>query len=245
MNIQLNSDLGEGFGSWKMGMDKEIMPFIDMANIACGFHASDPLIMQETVKLAKQESVKIGAHPGYPDLVGFGRRSLKCSTKEIEAFVIYQIGALQAVCASNETSVKYVKPHGALYNDMMKDDTIFLAIATGISRVDKNLEFMILSTSNNAHYEALVKPLGLKLIYEVFADRTYTNEGYLVARTQQGAVLHDKKSVLQRIDLLQQSSELKTIDGSIIKMQADSICVHGDNDQAIAFVKSLREYINR
>lgn len=242
--MKLNCDLGESFGSWKMGKDEEIIPLIDMANVACGFHASDPLVMQKSVKLLKEYGVTIGAHPGYPDLVGFGRRSLKCSFEEIEAFVIYQVGALEGVCKSCDTKVEYVKPHGALYNDMMRDDEVIRAIMSGVSRVDKSLKLMILSTKKNEKYEKLASEYGLGLIYEVFADRAYTDEGFLVPRTSEGAVIHDLQSVLDRIDLLKDEGKLITISGKKIELRADSMCVHGDNDKAVEFVKALRKYID-
>ncbi|WP_458700477.1 5-oxoprolinase subunit PxpA [Sulfurospirillum sp. 1307] len=242
--MKLNCDLGESFGSWKMGEDELIIPLIDMANVACGFHASDPLVMQKTVKLLKENGVQIGAHPGYPDLVGFGRRSLKCSFEEIEAFVIYQIGALSGVCKSLGTKVEYVKPHGALYNDMMRDEVVLKAIMSAISKIDNSLKLMILSTTKNSYYEKLAKEFGIGLIYEVFADRAYTNEGLLVPRTQEGAVIHDLHVVLDRINLLKKEGKLISIDGSEIELRADSMCVHGDNKEAVAFVKALREYID-
>ena len=145
MKIKLNCDMGESFGIWKMGLDEEIMPYVDMANLACGFHASDPLTMTKAVILAMKHQVEIGAHPGYQDLVGFGRRSMLCSLEEIKAIVIYQIGALAGICKSHNTHISYVKPHGALYNDMMKDENIFKAILSGISSYNKELKLMILS----------------------------------------------------------------------------------------------------
>lgn len=227
-----------------MGVDEDIMPFIDSANIACGFHASDPLIMQQTVKLACKHGVTIGAHPGYPDLVGFGRRSIKCSSPEIEFLVIYQCGALEAICKANGSKIEYVKPHGALYNDMMKDEEIFMSIVRALSKYNKDLKLMILSTNNNFHYETLAKAYDIGLIYEVFADRGYTQEGLLVPRTQEGAVIESTDEIIQRIALLQSEKKLKTASGEKIDMQADSMCVHGDNQQAVNLVKSLREYID-
>jgi len=245
MKLKLNCDLGESFGPWKMGIDEAIMPFIDMANIACGFHASDPVIMQHTVELAVKYNVTIGAHPGYPDLVGFGRRSMKCTPKEIEAFLVYQCGALEAICKANDTQVKYVKPHGALYNDMMSDDKVFTAIINGLAKYNKNLKLMILSTQNNAYYKEIANASGIELIYEVFADRAYTNKGLLVPRIEGGSVIESKQEILDRISLLQQENKLKTISNENINMQADSMCVHGDNQKAVELVKALREYINK
>lgn len=244
MKLLLNCDLGESFGPWKMGIDEAIMPYIDSANIACGFHASDPVTMQHTVELAVKNGVIIGAHPGYPDLVGFGRRSMKCTSSEIESIVIYQCGALEAICKANGTNIKYVKPHGALYNDMMSNEDIFVSIVKALSKYNKQLKLMVLSTTNNAHYETLAKAYDIELIYEVFADRGYTKEGLLVPRTQEGAVIESKDEIIKRIALLQNEKKLLTASGEKIDMQADSMCVHGDNQKAVDLVKVLREYID-
>ena len=145
MGIKLNCDMGESFGIWKMGLDEEIMPYIDMANLACGFHASDALTMNKSVLLAKKNNVTIGAHPGYQDLVGFGRRSMSCSDEEISSLVLYQMGALSAFCKAHETCVSYVKPHGGLYHDMMNKENVFKSILSAISSYDKSIKLMILS----------------------------------------------------------------------------------------------------
>lgn len=241
--IKLNSDLGEGFGVYSINDESNIMPYIDMANIACGFHAGDPLTIQKTVLLALQNGVEIGAHPGYPDLVGFGRRSLKCKSEEIEAFVIYQIGALNALVMANGGVATYVKPHGALYNDMMQNDEIFISILRAIDKYDKNLKLMILSTSNNKKYEKIASKYGVKLMYEVFADRAYTKDGFLVPRTEYGAVLSSHEEVEDRLIQLIKDKTLTSIDNITLTLQADSLCVHGDNEEAIALVKSLREIL--
>jgi len=240
--IKLNCDMGESFGSWKMGLDSEVMPYIDMSNIACGFHAGDPLVMDKTIKLAKQNGVTIGAHPGYPDLVGFGRRSLKCSAKEIESFIIYQVSALKGFCKTNEVDLEYVKPHGALYNDMMKDEEVFKAIVNGVKSYDANLKLMILSSSKNEKYQEIAGDL--KLIYEVFADRAYMDDGSLMPRSMDGSVLHDEKDVLERLKILVQKGVIISHTGKELKLQADSMCVHGDNEKALELVKSLRGYLD-
>jgi len=242
--LRLNCDLGESFGSWKMGEDELVIPLIDMANVACGFHAGDPLVMQKSVKELKKHGVQIGAHVGYPDLVGFGRRSLKCSFDEIEAFSIYQTGALRGVCRANGVTLEYVKPHGALYNDMMRDDEILRAIMSAISKIDSSLKLMILSTCKNSYYEEMAKEFGLKLIFEVFADRAYTNEGYLVPRTQEGAVLHSVQEVKKRIDMLKREGKLLSIDKKELSLRADSLCVHGDTKEAVEFVRVIRSYLD-
>jgi len=239
--IKLNCDAGESFGSWKMGLDEAIMPYVDMANFACGFHAGDPLIMDRSIKLALKHGVSIGAHPAYPDLMGFGRRSMVCSLDEVESMVIYQIGALQGFATANGATLSYVKPHGGLYNDMMKDERIFKAVATAVARVNPKLKLMILSMVDTSKYEAIAKALGLELLYEVFADRAYDDNGLLVPRTQKGAVLHDVQAVIERLKLLQKEGLLETISGKRIALRADTLCVHGDNEEAVVLVETLRK----
>jgi len=241
MSIKLNCDAGESFGSWKMGLDEAIMPYVDMANFACGFHAGDPLIMDRSIKLALKHGVSIGAHPAYPDLMGFGRRSMVCSLDEVESMVIYQIGALQGFATANGATLSYVKPHGGLYNDMMKDERIFKAVATAVARVNPKLKLMILSMVDTSKQEAIAKELGLELIYEVFADRAYDDNGLLVPRTQKGAVLHDVQTVIERLKLLQKEGVLETISGKKIALRADTLCVHGDNEEAVTMVETLRK----
>lgn len=239
--IKLNCDAGESFGSWKMGLDEAIMPYVDMANFACGFHAGDPVIMDHSIKLALKHGVSIGAHPAYPDLAGFGRRSMVCSLEEIEAMVIYQIGALQGFVQANGATLSYVKPHGGLYNDMMKDERIFRAVATAVTRLNPKLKLMILSMVDTSKQEAIAKELGLELIYEVFADRAYDESGLLVPRNQKGAVLHDVHAVIARLRLLQKEGVLETISGKKIALRADTLCVHGDNEAAVLMVETLRK----
>ncbi|WP_084218520.1 5-oxoprolinase subunit PxpA [Sulfurospirillum arsenophilum] len=239
--IKLNCDAGESFGSWKMGLDEAIMPYVDMANFACGFHAGDPVIMDRSIKLALKHGVTIGAHPAYPDLVGFGRRSMVCSLEEVETMVIYQIGALQGFVTANGATLSYVKPHGGLYNDMMKDERIFRAIASAVARLNPKLKLMILSMVDTSKQEAIAKELGLELIYEVFADRAYDDSGLLVARSQKGAVLHDVEAVIERLKLLQKEGVLETISGKKIALRADTLCVHGDNEEAVKMVETLRK----
>lgn len=241
MSIKLNCDAGESFGSWKMGMDEAVIPYVDMANFACGFHAGDPLIMDKSIKLALKHNISIGAHPAYPDLVGFGRRSVACSLEEIEAMVIYQCGALKAFCDANGAKLSYVKPHGALYNDMMKDLRVFKAVVQAVSRFDKNLKVMVLSMVDIAGHEAIAKECGVGLLYEAFADRAYDDAGLLVPRSQKGSVLHDVEAVKNRLLLLKNEGLLETISGKRIALKVDSLCVHGDNEEAVALVRTLRE----
>ena len=244
MKIKLNCDMGGSFGIWKMGLDEQIMPYVDMANLACGFHASDPLTMTKAVILAMKHQVEIGAHPGYQDLVGFGRRSMLCSLEEIKAIVIYQIGALAGICKSHNTHISYVKPHGALYNDMMKDENIFKAILSGISSNNKDLKLMILSSSKNEEYSSIAMNYGISLYYEVFADRNYNDDGSLVARSNENAVIHDEFEVMDRITLLKENGYLYSINKQRLFLRPHTICVHGDNEQALEFVKNIRKLLN-
>lgn len=240
MNIKLNCDMGESFGIWKMGLDEEIMPYVDMANLACGFHASDALTMQKSVRLACENDVEIGVHPGYPDISGFGRRSMNCSFEEIETLVLYQMGALSAFCKANGTAFTYVKPHGALYNDMMKNEMVFKAILTAISSYDKSLKLMILSTSKGEKYEKVANSFGIELLFEVFADRNYNKDGTLVSRTFEHAVIHEIDVVLNRIKTLKNEGYLVSHSGEKLYIKSDVICVHGDNQEALEFIKTLR-----
>lgn len=241
MKIKLNCDMGESFGIWKMGNDEEIMPYIDMANLACGYHASDALTMNRAVALAKEHNVTIGAHPSYQDLIGFGRRSILCSLEEIKSIILYQLGALSAFCRAHGTTISYVKPHGALYNDMMRDENIFKAVLNAISSYDKNIKLMILSSSKNEAYEFTAKQYSINLIYEVFADRNYNDDGSLVLRGLENAVIHDELEVVNRITTLNDRGYLTSVSGQKLFIKADSVCVHGDNENALEFIKLLRK----
>ena len=241
MKIKLNCDMGESFGIWKMGLDEQIMPYIDMANLACGFHASDAVTMNKSVILAKKYNITIGAHPAYQDLVGFGRRTILCSLEEIKSIILYQLGALSAFCKAHGTAVSYVKPHGALYNDMMRDENIFKAILNAIASFDKNIKLMILSSSKNEAYEHTAKLYSIGLIYEVFADRNYNDDGSLVSRVHENAVIHDELEVVSRIVNLKEKSFLHSINGQKLFLKTDTICVHGDNEKAFEFIKLLRK----
>lgn len=231
--------MGEGFGIYSLGLDDEIMPYIDMANLACGFHASDPVVMHRSVKSAIENGVKIGAHPSYPDLNGFGRREMKCSSEEIVSFVIYQCGALDALCKTYGTKVTYLKPHGALYNTMMKDMDVFKAICKAVSKYNKKIKLMILSNSDNKKYNKIAKKYGIKLLYEVFADRGYNDDGSLVKRGESGDVLSSDQEVIKRAKLLLDKGIIKSINGEKLKLKADTLCVHGDNQSAFKLIEAL------
>lgn len=237
MRIDINCDMGESFGVYTLGCDAAAMPYVTSINVACGFHASDPSNMWKTVKEAKQYKLAIGAHPAFPDLVGFGRRAMAASRDEIFADVVYQIGALAAICKAEGLALQHVKAHGALYNMAEKDIAIGTVIAEAIKRVDPGL-YMVCSCSS-----AMVKAaqtVGINYVEEAFADRAYTKEGTLVPRTQAGAVIHDTGEVAARVLHLVQSGKIRTIDGTEITLKADTICVHGDTPGAVEMIKEIR-----
>jgi UPF0271 protein len=243
MTMKLNCDLGESFGAWTMGLDREVMPHIDQANIACGFHAGDPLVMQKTLALAKEFNVNIGAHPSYPDLVGFGRRSMACSTQEIIALIHYQVAALDGMAMAQGLCIDYVKPHGALYNDMMQKPEVFSAILTAITDYPKPLALMLQATPDIEHYKIQANKLGINLYSEAFADRCYDDEGRLLSRSQAGAVL-DKAGMLAQVKQLASQGSVTTISGKVLSLGVDSLCVHGDNLASVKAVGEIKALIS-
>ena len=244
--MKLNCDMGESFGCWVMGNDAEVMPYVDMANIACGFHASDPDQMVATIRLAKQHRVAIGAHPGYDDKQGFGRRSIPHNDDAITHLVAYQIGAIEALCRLESTQIAYVKPHGALYNDMMADESVYRAILRAVAALNcqraEPLALMVLARRDNRYYQALAMAAGVGLLFEGFADRAYDAEGLLVSRAKPGAVYHDAQRIIHQVSELA-GGRLTAVDGSELSLQVDSICVHGDNEQSIAIVRQLAQVV--
>ena len=236
--IDLNCDLGESFGNYKIGLDDEVIRHISSANVACGFHASDPLVMQKTVALAKENGVCIGAHPGFPDLVGFGRRNMSVSPAEAKALVQYQIGALDAFCKAAGVKLCHVKPHGALYNMAGKDEILAQAVCEGIFEYDSNL--ILLGLSGSKMIEA-GKKIGLRTASEVFADRAYEADGSLVARSKPGAVITDENLAVSRVVEMVKNGRVTSITGNEIEIKADSICLHGDGVKAVEFAKRIKE----
>ncbi len=237
LRVDLNCDLGESFGNYKLGLDEEVIKFISSANVACGFHASDPLVMAKTVKIAKDAGVAVGAHPGFPDLTGFGRRNMNVLPAELKAMVQYQIGALKAFCDSNKIKMQHVKPHGAMYNMAAKDEKLAIAIAEGIAEVDDSL--ILLGLSGSEMLKAAEK-MGLKSKKEVFADRAYEEDGTLVARTKPGSMITDENLAIERVLQMIKKGSVKAVTGKEIPIEADSICVHGDSPKALDFVKKIR-----
>lgn len=238
--MKLNCDLGESFGAWTMGQDARIIPLIDMANVACGFHASDPLIMTETVQLALKHNVAIGAHPAYQDLTGFGRRSIYHTPDQIRALLWYQVGALEGICGSVGAQLSYVKPHGALNNDMMKDTGLLLTVMEAIAGYRQGLALMIPATLQSDLHRELADRTGVPLLLEAFADRAYDDAGQLVSRSVAGAVLHEHNKILEQALSFTHKRGVHSVSGQWLSLEADSLCVHGDNDAALAAVTAIR-----
>lgn len=238
MRVDLNSDLGEGFGAYKMGLDDDIIPLVSSINIACGFHAGDPCIMHKTIRLAKRYSVSIGAHPSYPDLLGFGRRNLCISTSEAMDYTLYQLGALFGFVQAHGLCIQHVKPHGALYNMAATDYQLALALCEAVAKFDDKIIFLGLYASEMAN---AAKRLGLRYANEVFADRAYNDDGTLVSRSVTGALIDDEHIASQRVLSMVKNQKVTTINNKEIAIKADSICIHGDNLKAIKFAQTIRE----
>jgi UPF0271 protein len=238
-SIDLNCDLGEGYGAWPMGDDAAMIELATSVNIACGFHAGDADIMRRTVELAKARGVSIGAHPGYPDLHGFGRRPMPGLTaSEIENLVAYQIGALQAIATMAGHEVTHVKAHGALSNVACEDDMVARAIASAIRAVEPCLIFVVLA---NSRLVRAGEAVNLSMVHEVFADRAYEDDGTLVSRRKPGAVLHDAGEIAQRVVRMVQDGAVVSVTGKVIKMRADTVCIHGDTPGAVEIARGVRK----
>lgn len=244
MKIDLNCDMGESFGAYTLGMDAEIISSISSANIACGFHAGDPSVMSRTVKLAADNGVGIGAHPGFPDLMGFGRRNMDCGTDEIRDYLIYQIGALQAFCIAHGVRLRHVKPHGALYNMAVVNESLVRTIAQAISRIDKNLFMVALAGKHDGRMASIAQEEGIKMIFEAFPDRAYTPEGTLVSRREPGAVIHDPDEAAERALRMAVEGVVIAIDGTRVPMSVATLCVHGDNPSAVALARAIRNRLD-
>lgn len=235
--VDLNSDLGESFGSYTIGNDEAVLDYITSANIACAFHASDPVVMQKTVILALKKGVAIGAHPGYPDLVGFGRRSLNISLEEARAYMIYQIGALNGFAGAYGGRLSHVKPHGALYNDAARNYDLARALAEAVYMVNKELVFVGLAGSEMIRAG---RDVGLKTANEVFADRAYNPDGTLVSRKNENAVIHDENECISRVLSMVRDGKVKAVNGDYVSIKADTVCIHGDSPKALEFAVRIR-----
>ncbi len=235
--IDLNSDLGESFGRYTLGCDDKIIPLISSANIACGYHASDPVVMDRTMAMAKDARIRVGAHPGFPDLMGFGRRNLSVTPEEAKTYTLYQLGALDAFCRAHGMKMQHVKPHGALYNMAAKDYALSAAICEAVRSFDDRLIVLALSGGQLAKAAA---DMGLRTAQEVFADRAYEEDGTLVNRRKEGAMITDEEEAIARVIRMVKERKVTAITGRDIPIAADSVCVHGDGARALAFVEKIR-----
>lgn len=242
MKVDLNCDLGEAFGNYSFGGDDQIIPLITSANIACGFHAGDQNVMNQTVELAKANGVGIGAHPGLPDLQGFGRRNMDLSPKEIYDIVIYQLGALSGFCNVHQVKINHVKPHGALYQMGARDKAIAHAIAQAVYDFDESLIYVGLS---NTLLVTEAQAVGLTTASEVFADRRYEDDGQLVSRKESDALITDTEEAIEQVVKMVKSQKVITKNNKEIDIQADTICVHGDGEHALEFVTKIRERLSK
>lgn len=236
-SIDLNSDLGESFGAYTVGTDRKLMQYITSASVACGWHAGDPVVMKETVAAAKAHGIGIGAHPGYPDLMGFGRREMKLLPDEVYAYVLYQLGSLHAFTQAAGVHLQHLKPHGALYNQACKDEQLAGAICRAARDFDRDL--IILAPYASA-FRGAAEELDLPFAAEFFADRAYRPDGSLVPRKEAGAVIRDPALACRRVLQMAQEGTVECMDGTILSMRCASICVHGDNEPALETVRMIR-----
>jgi 5-oxoprolinase (ATP-hydrolysing) subunit A len=241
MRVDLNSDVGESFGAYTIGHDPILLPHVTSANVACGFHAGDPGVMRTTVALAKQHGVAVGAHPGFPDLVGFGRRELHATPREVEDFVVYQIGALAAIASAQGVRLQHVKPHGALFNMAVHDIALADAIARAAAAVDPEL---ILFGLPGSELVRAGERAGLRTAREAFADRAYLPDGTLVSRRRPGAVVHDAGAVEARVLRMATDRTVVAADGSAVRLEIDTICVHGDTPGAADLAARIRRALD-
>lgn len=241
IQIDMNSDVGESFGVYRLGLDEGVIPHVTSANIACGFHAGDPSVMRRTVALAKQHGVEVGAHPGFPDLLGFGRRNVDATVEEIQDYVIYQVGALMAFARSQGLRLQHVKAHGSLYNMAVANFKIWEAMAEAVAKVDRDFILVVLASSKGDSLRDIGKHHGIRIAFEAFPDRAYNKDGSLVSRKEKGAVIHDHEIVAKRGLKMALEGRVVALDGTEIELRADTLCVHGDNPAAVEMVRRIRQ----
>lgn len=235
--VDLNADLGESYGRYTVGNDKQIIPLISSANVACGFHAGDPTVLLNTLEQIKASGTTgLGAHPSYPDRQGFGRRYMDMTHEEVRAFLLYQLAALEGMAKTIGLTLNHVKPHGALYNQTFIDYSLAQVIAKTVREYNPQLKLMGLANQNLVQAG---KEIGLSVVNEVFADRAYESDGTLVSRRKEGAMITDTKQAVDRVIRMVTEGKVQSIDGQDIKIQADSICVHGDGEKALDFVQEI------
>ena len=239
--VDINCDMGESFGVYTIGMDAEVIRHITSANIACGFHAGDPMVLDQTVGLAAVNGVGVGAHPGYPDLMGFGRRTMACSAEEIRNYIIYQVGAVRGFCDAHGVALQHVKPHGSLYNMAVEDESLTRAIAAAVAAVDPNLLLVALAGQTAPRVREIATASRLQVLFEAFPDRAYTAQGSLVSRRKPGAVIKDPQTVAQRALMMAAEGKVVSEDGTVLELAVDTLCVHGDNPAAVDLVRAIRQ----
>jgi UPF0271 protein len=243
--VDINCDMGESFGDYKIGNDEKVVGHITSANIACGFHASDPNVMEKTVRLCKEHGVMVGAHPGYPDLTGFGRRFMDVSEPELINYVLYQIGALKGFLDLYEMPLQHVKLHGALYNYLVNREKLFLNIVGPSRKAFGDIIFLTLGTKRTAQLKKTCKDEGIRLALEAFPDRNYTDEGELLPRKYKEAVLKNNELIATRAMRMVKERGIESINGQWIDMDIDTLCIHGDNQESIEAARKIREYLTR
>lgn len=243
--IDLNCDMGESFGDYRLGLDQEVIKYVTSANVACGFHASDPTVMRKTVELCKTHRVMVGAHPGYPDLLGFGRRSMDCTEEEIIDYVIYQVGALKGFLDYYRLGLQHIKLHGALYNQMVKEEELFLRIVREARKAFGNLIFLTLGTRQTKELKRVSRKKGIRLALEAFPDRMYTDEGELLSRKHKDAVLKDSDLIARRAVKMIMEKGIESVNGSWIDMDIDTLCIHGDNLESVEAAVKIHAYAQR
>lgn len=239
--IDLNSDVGESFGRYTIGLDDEVIPLISSANIACGYHAGDPAVMKKTIALAKANGVGAGAHPGFPDLMGFGRRNMDITLAELKEYVAYQVGALQGFATMAGIRLQHVKPHGALYNMAVNNPDMWDAVAEVVAAIDDRLILFVLGGANREDLKAIGDRWGIRVAFEFFADRAYTPQGTLVPRSLPGAVFNDPNQAARQVLTMVTEGKVVCIDGTEIPLSGDTVCVHGDNPAALNLVRHIRD----
>ncbi len=240
--VDLNSDLGESFGRYTLGNDDKIIPLVTSANVACGYHASDPVVMNKTIAMAASAGIQAGAHPGFPDLMGFGRRNMAVTPDEAYAYTLYQLGALDGFLRAHGMKMQHVKPHGALYNMAAKDYALSKGICQAVKDFDSSLIVLALSGGELAKASM---DLGLRTAQEVFADRAYEEDGTLVNRRKEGAMITDENEAIARVVRMVKEQKVTAVTGKDIPIQADSVCVHGDGAKALAFVEKIRAELTK
>jgi len=241
--VDINCDMGESFGVYTTGADEQVVPYITSSNIACGFHASDPVVMEKTVKLCREHDVMVGAHPGYPDILGFGRRHMDVEQPELVDYVVYQVGALSGFLRMFDLPLQHVKLHGALYNYMVNQEERFIGLAEAVARAFGDVIFLTLGTKRTQELKRKAREKGIRVALEAFPDRNYTDEGELLGRKHKEAVFHDPELIARRAVIMARRGGIESINGQWIDMDVDTLCIHGDNAESIEAAQKIFELL--